>query len=137
MRSFARLFPILTFVLAAASPARAGVDLWTGHSPGGSIAAVAVDPANPDRLYAAGENGIFKSEDGGASWTWIDPANAALHKARCLAIDPSHAQRIYAGTGDTYSGGHSGQLLRSEDGGAHWSSTDLRTSASGEPKKTR
>lgn len=42
----------------------------SGGPPGGRIEAVAVDPANLDKLYAAGAGGaVYSSEDGGETWT--------------------------------------------------------------------
>lgn len=73
---------------------------------------VAIDPANPDLVYAAfSGGGVFKSTNGGQSWT---PASDGLDgEADLLAIDPSRPQVLYVD--DFYSG-----TYRSDDGAAHW-----------------
>jgi len=60
--------------------AEAGVDVWTPIGPyGGNISSLAIDPQNPATLYAAIRDGyssvqmgVFKSTDGGGSWTRYD-----------------------------------------------------------------
>ncbi len=60
---------ILFFTLSA-GVASAGVNRWTTNGPpGGSVTALALDPSNPGTLYAANENGIFKSTNRRGSWT--------------------------------------------------------------------
>ncbi len=73
---------------------------------------IAVDPTNSDIVFAGGledpfVGGVFKSEDGGASWTTVDQS-----QTDCIAVDPQNPMIVYAG-------GHSG-LRKSIDGGAHW-----------------
>lgn len=57
------------------------------------IRGITVDPNNPNVLYAYG-NSVYKSQDGGASWS---PRQDGLDFGlfRDLAIDPTNAQRIY------------------------------------------
>jgi len=111
---------------------------WThlGLRDGQQIPALAIDPTNPNRLFAAvlghpygpnAERGIYRSEDGGKSWTKV------LYKESTggsdVAIDPKDPQVIYASlwgerlgpwedgnTYDTISGG----LFKSTDGGTTW-----------------
>ncbi|MDP8237308.1 MAG: hypothetical protein P9M08_13075 [Candidatus Erginobacter occultus] len=71
------------------------------------------DPAASARLYLAAFDGIYKSEDTGATWEKIytgpnPPQSAVL----CLAVDPSNPDAVFAGT---LSG-----LARSLDGGQTW-----------------
>ena len=48
----------------------AGTNEWTPLGPEqGRIALLTMDPTNPQILYASGENGGFKTTNGGASWT--------------------------------------------------------------------
>ena len=100
---------------------------------------VDIDPSNPNIVYATlweqrqgpwenaawgGTNGgIFKSTDGGTTWTQLKnglPAN--LTEAE-LAIAPSQPSRLYA----TVSAG-GGAIYRSDDGGENWTraTTDPR-----------
>ena len=65
---------------------------------------LAMDPQTPSTIYAGtNEGGVFKSLDGGQSWT---AAN----------IDPHHPGTIYAGARE-------GGVFRSADGGTTWEAT--------------
>jgi photosystem II stability/assembly factor-like uncharacterized protein len=62
-------------------------------------------------IYAATNNGVFKSTNGGASWT---VANSGLAgNVFSLAIDPSNPSTLYAGT----DGSH---VFKSTNGGQSW-----------------
>ena len=95
-----------------------------------SAVAVAVDPLNSSIVYASmgmslslslpssGDSlGLFKSTDGGTTWTPINNGLPSGWFANNLIVDPSVPQRIYA-VGSSSNGG----LYRSDDGGNHWSS---------------
>ena len=57
--------------LALATPAAAGNRTWTPLGPdGGSISALAVDPLDLDVVYAASSITVFRSTDGGDSWSF-------------------------------------------------------------------
>jgi photosystem II stability/assembly factor-like uncharacterized protein len=57
--------------LALATAATAAVGSWSPLGPdGGSIYALAADPANPNLVYAATPTSVFRSSDGGDSWTF-------------------------------------------------------------------
>jgi len=78
-----------------------------------TITAIAIDPKDPDVLYASMKSaGIYKSIDGGLSWR---PAHHGLGNAHVgsLLIDPQNPQILYAGT--------MGGIFKTEDGGANWS----------------
>jgi photosystem II stability/assembly factor-like uncharacterized protein len=105
------LLPLLAVTFAGTS--RAAISSWTPLGPdGGSVTAVAADPVHPKVLYAvlAGQPGIYKSVDAGASWS---PRRAGLPSVRCLAIDPRRTAMLYAGT--------NAGVFKSSDGGASWS----------------
>ena len=102
----------LTVVLAAllasgASLAEAGINVWTSNGPeGGVITALAIDPVTPTTLYAASGTyyaaatgrGVFKSTDGGGSWTRINSGLPPfLLNFDALAIDPVTPSTLYAG----------------------------------------
>ncbi len=89
---------------------------------------IVVDPENADIVYVGGRSwwvpGVFKSEDGGASWEWVShhtPPDKNMDygwidfwgpAVECLAISPVDPKRLAFGT--------SGHLFLSEDGGKSW-----------------
>ena len=112
---------------------------WThlGLRDGQQIPALAVDPRDEDRLFAAvlghpyganQERGIFRSTDGGQSWKkvlYVDENTGGSD----VQIDPANPNVIYASLwearqgpwefGNEYSGTHGG-LFKSTDGGETW-----------------
>jgi len=63
-------------------------------------------------IYAATSNGVFKTSNGGATWT---PANAGLAGINVfsLAVDPATPATVYAGT-------FGNRVFKTTDGGEHW-----------------
>jgi uncharacterized repeat protein (TIGR01451 family) len=87
------------------------------------VTAVALDPSHPSTLYAAalgtfGPSGpdIFKSTDGGASWSASGIGTGQVFPPQVNALLVDAASNVYAGT--TNNG-----VFRSADGGAHWSAS--------------
>ncbi|HEY4575920.1 MAG TPA: hypothetical protein VIJ26_18210, partial [Thermoanaerobaculia bacterium] len=98
-----------------------GAATWrtAGSLPVGSTGfqVLQVDPRNPERAYAGTAAGLFKSANGGRSWTQSDaglprPAGQPL-AAVSLAAAPSQPDSLYAGTVDWGVG-------RSRSAGEHW-----------------
>ena len=102
---------------------------------------VRIDPSNPNVVYAAlwtqqeafweggafgggagAAGGIFKSTDGGTTWTQLGGGLPPVLQAN-LAIAPSDPQLLYAMVASANPAGPVG-LYQSRDGGAHWT---LRT----------
>ena len=77
-----------------------------------SLRAIAMAPTAPDTLYIGGVNGVWRSNDGGNSWTPVAGHGLAADFVESLAIDPRDAEHVYAGTWR--------QVYRSRDGGANW-----------------
>jgi photosystem II stability/assembly factor-like uncharacterized protein len=89
---------------------------WVGNGPSGClIAALAIHPANPQTVIAGTRGGVFKSLDGGATWT---AANTGLAgglsnlDVRTLGIDPSNPAILFVGL--------SQGIFRSPDGASTW-----------------
>ena len=112
---------------------------WThlGLRDGQQIPALAIDPRNPNKIFAAvlghpygpnEERGLFRSTDGGESW------QKAIYKdensgASDVEIDPSNPDVIYASMWEAREGpwednnevnGSGGGLFKSTDGGNTW-----------------
>jgi photosystem II stability/assembly factor-like uncharacterized protein len=70
------------------------------------VNALAIDPDHPATMYA-GWDGVFRTEDGGQTWT----RSLATQGLNVLAVDPDSPQRVWAGAGG---------LFRSDDGARTW-----------------
>ncbi|MES2223093.1 MAG: transcriptional regulator [Acidobacteriota bacterium] len=74
---------------------------WTpvADMKGQSVRALAQAPSDPKIFVAGTLAGIYRSEDGGATWKLISPMGSTeLHEVESIAIDPVNPQVIYAGT---------------------------------------
>lgn len=103
----------------------------------GRVNSIAVDSANPQRIFIGGaQGGVWRTVDGGASWTPLTDSQCSLAMGS-VVIDPVNTQIIYAGTGEQNFSGDSFYgcgVLRSADGGATWvqlGSTVFQTSSGG------
>jgi photosystem II stability/assembly factor-like uncharacterized protein len=83
---------------------------------------VLVHPANPDIVYVAGEAGMHRSTNGGASWTSVRTDHVSD-----TSLDPYTPDTIYAAVWNS-------GIFRSTDGGSSWSdySSGLPTGSSAE-----
>ena len=103
-----------------------------GLEQSGAIARMAIDPADPDRVYAAvlgnpfgpsEERGVFRTKDGGATWEkvlYISDRTGAAD----LVLQPGNARVIYAGMWTAerkpwtlIDGSEEGGVWKSTDGG--------------------
>lgn len=98
-------------------------DSGTTRVTSGRVNAIAIDPRNNDVVYiGAAEGGIWKTTDGGVTWTALTDDQVSLASGS-IALDPNHPDTVYVGTGeenfasDSYYGAG---ILKSTDGGATW-----------------
>ncbi len=101
--------------LSAFLPApSAAAPRWVQASPyGGPIVSLAEAPSAPVILYAYAQfGGLFVSADGGATWQSRNTLDSS-EGLPGLRVSPSDAETVYALT--------AGPLLRTRDGGRHWS----------------
>src|SRR4051812_36493132 len=64
-------------------------------------------------------DGVYKSTDGGATWTNVGLVNAGMIGR--IAVDPTNPQRVFvAAAGSIYSTGGNRGLYRTTNGGANW-----------------
>jgi photosystem II stability/assembly factor-like uncharacterized protein len=113
---------------------------WThlgGLLDGQQIAALAIDPRDPNRVFAAvlghpygpsEERGIYRSTDGGRTWQRVISKDENTGGSD-VEIDPSNADIVYASMWEVREGpwedgnvfnGAGGGLFKSTDGGATW-----------------
>ncbi len=110
----------------------AGV-VWTpifDGQPVASIGALAVAPSDPKTIYAgSGEtdirsdlstgNGVYKSTDGGATWTHIGLEDT--RQISRIVVDPQNPGVVYVGAlGHAYGPNEERGVYKSIDGGGHW-----------------
>lgn len=101
------------------------VSKWTFPAPphDAHVKNIAVDPTNPDTIYASVEQGgLFKSIDGGETWKELQGFNDDCHR---LLIPPSDSQKLFLPTGYGF--------YRSIDGGETWEELTQRISPIGYP----
>ena len=81
-----------------------------GGLPTSTVNGFAVDPSNAKAMYVAMRAGIFRTENGG--WTWTAVGNGPRNVA-AIAVNPKKPSEVYAAAMD-------GTIVRSTNGGAQW-----------------
>lgn len=100
------------------------------------ISAVRIHPTNPDVVYVAAqgdrwvgsaERGIYRTTDGGKSWTLVLKGQNEFCGASDLSMDPTNPRILYAAFWDNQrqpwfvrSGGPGSGIWKSTDGGDSW-----------------
>jgi photosystem II stability/assembly factor-like uncharacterized protein len=123
MRRFSSLFLLLVLFALALPATAAGAPIagqWRDLGPdGANIVTLAVHPTDPQVVYAGGIGGVFRSTDGGASWSAANqglslrPLLSTVVEVTSLAIDRAHPATLYAGL-------NADGVAKSTDGGASW-----------------
>ncbi|UCH10729.1 MAG: hypothetical protein JSU61_02225 [Fidelibacterota bacterium] len=97
---------------------RDNFDMWPAVSVANDMApALAIDPTDPDVLYAGTMwSGVFKSNDGAETWEWLTPSDLRFPIAG-IWISGNNPDLIYVATADS-------GFYKSADGGATWQSAN-------------
>jgi photosystem II stability/assembly factor-like uncharacterized protein len=135
-----------------------GGESWTNMGLRNSerIVKILIDPASTSTVYAcvpgklfsdSDDRGVYKTTDGGKSWSKILAGANASTGCSLMTMDPSSPRTLYAGMWDfrrkgwTFRSGGDGPdapsasgMFKSTDGGATWSTLDEK-SAKGLPAK--
>ena len=93
----------------------------------GSVDSLVVDPDAPSTLFAKTSGGVYRSTDGGSSWTQTLSFSAIAGQTLAAEFDPAHPSTIYLLV--IPRDGVAARLLRSDDGGVSWAE------AAGKPPK--
>ena len=105
-----RLVAALGVFLPIACAAAVGEFSTTG--PYGGWTTLAADPASSGRLIAARNGAVYRTVDGGTTWSAV----TGLDRADAVAFDPNDPGRIHVAW--------SSSLYTSTDGAATWSHTE-------------
>jgi photosystem II stability/assembly factor-like uncharacterized protein len=135
-----------------------GGENWTnvGLKESERVAKILVDPTESNVVYVcvpgklwsdSDERGVYKTTDGGKSWTKVLKGGNKSTGCSMISLDPQNPKTIFAGMWDfrrkgwTFRSGGDGPgaasgsgLFKSTDGGASWTELD-ETSARGLPSK--
>ena len=78
------------------------------------IVLIQLHPKNPDIIYVATNDYIYKTRDGGQAWSNLS-RGMSHSRVIAMAVDPAYPATVYAGTkGDA--------VYKSHDGGQRWAS---------------
>jgi photosystem II stability/assembly factor-like uncharacterized protein len=123
------VYPVAAQAPAILSPAMLNGLYWRSIGPaatGGRIADLAVSqvPGKPDELYVATTSGgIFKSVNGGVSFTPIFDQPGGMMSIGAVAVAPSNPSIVWAGGGEAdnrQSSSWGDGVYKSFDGGRSW-----------------
>jgi photosystem II stability/assembly factor-like uncharacterized protein len=79
------------------------------------VRCLAVDPRNPEVVYAGADIGLGRSQDAGVTWQRVDSPMNGMH-VWSLALDPDDPDCMLAGTGAP----SRAAVFRTADGGKSW-----------------
>jgi photosystem II stability/assembly factor-like uncharacterized protein len=104
----------LLLLVPLARPAVAAVESWTRVGPdGGVVQAFAAAPSRPSTVYAGlSFGGVFRSLDGGASWSFAGAGLDAHDTVRSMVVDSRRPDTVWTAA---FQG-----VYRSTDGGTSW-----------------
>jgi len=81
-----------------------------GGLPAGTVNGFAAHPTNPNVMFVAMREGIFRSDDAGARWIAV---RGGPRNVTAVTISPPRATTVYAATTE-------GGVFTSRDGGQTW-----------------
>lgn len=107
-------------------PRDAGIWNWTWLGPGnigGRIRAIAINPSNTNIIIVgAVSGGIWRSTDGGSSWSPMNDFMASL-AVTSIIFDPANSNIVYAATGEGFGNIDAlpgAGIFKSTNGGVTW-----------------
>src|SRR5213593_1533452 len=110
----------------AAKPGPFGALKWRniGAARGGRSIAVAGSAARPNEYYfGATGGGLWKTTNGGVTWTVVTDGQLTSSSVGAVAIAPSNPDIVYLGTGESELRGNIAQgdgVYKSTDAGKTW-----------------
>jgi photosystem II stability/assembly factor-like uncharacterized protein len=129
-----RFLSLALLAVFSAGPAMlsAGENVWTSlGSQSGAVTSLAIDPQESGTVYGANAAGLFKSADGGTTWSVVKPGPPCCILTLLVDPRPNRARPRRAQEPTTLlavvgtAGAPTGcRILRSTDGGVNWSPAD-------------
>lgn len=89
---------------------------WNNQNSGlvGGVNALSISQSTPNTIFAATSDGIYRSTDGGATWTKTPGTGLqSANFASAIAVHPTNSSLVFVGT---FNG-----LFRTTNGGTNWS----------------
>ena len=115
-------FAAIGFLVASWASGQTGA--WAFRGPeGGTIYCLTADPTRPGTLYAGTDSGVYKTEDGGATWR-ASNTGLEVYRVQTIAVDPTSPSTLVAGT-ITPDGVQSVGIFKSTDAGATWTQSNV------------
>src|SRR5688572_13363249 len=97
----------------------------------GRISDFAVNPNNPSEYYVASSSGgVWKTVNAGTTYEPIFDSQGS-YSIGCVTLDPNNSNVVWVGSGENNnqrSVAYGDGVYKSEDGGASWKNTGLKTS---------
>ena len=80
-------------------PINSGLSNWYGQSIYSEVVSLAIDPQNPETIYAGfkWDSGVFKSRNEGGNWKAVN-SGLSNFEINSLVINPSNSSTLHAGT---------------------------------------
>jgi photosystem II stability/assembly factor-like uncharacterized protein len=101
------------------SPIQAGNSFWNGRAN-----SIAINPYNSNEiLLGASSGGVWRTNDGGNTWTPLIDHEPSLDigEPQAIAIDPNNTNTVYVGSSNfTNSSNSTTGILKTTDGGGSW-----------------
>ena len=89
-----------------------------------SVRCLAMHPRNPNIIFAGTERGLYRSEDAGANWQWVDSILNSFY-IWAIGIDPVNPDIMFAGSGTPTPAA----VFRSTGGGKSWDKRPVAVAA--------
>lgn len=110
---------ILSIATTRVSAEQSWQSNWPSGQPTNQITALAISPTDGQSVYASTPEAVYRSTDGGASWTNV----SSLANVVAMAVDPSSRDIVYAYCWSNHESTPRSPrgLRKSTDGGRNWS----------------